>query len=64
MREFEAPVSCGKTSWYFRWFCAEPGKYIVTFDYGHWGYESFNAIVDDFGDLIKRDSDGLKVTAR
>lgn len=53
MCEFEAPMSCGKTSWYFRWFCADPGKYIVTFDYGHWGYENFKAIVDDFGNLVK-----------
>lgn len=46
-------IECSENAWFFRWFCAEPGKYLVTIRYGHWGSENFNAVVDDFGDLVK-----------
>jgi hypothetical protein len=46
----------------YRWFCNEPGRYLVSLQ-AHFGYgysesaapfcHNFNAVVDDFGNLVE-----------
>lgn len=41
-------------AWAFRWnICAKPGCYVVTLHLPGFGSKNFDAVMDDFGNLVK-----------